>query len=131
MTNTNKSLAERNAAAFTAIEQELADAKETIKHLKDKAEFDMPVDMQGKHFNACTDSCDMIDGPCACGAWHNVKEWIGKLNRKLDTAKEENLSFGNVLAVIHRDGGHYISRHGHDKASKDAIKIILKLREDI
>lgn len=20
--------------------------------------------------NACTDACDMWEGPCACGAWH-------------------------------------------------------------
>ena len=23
-----------------------------------------------EQFNACTDPCDMWDGPCACGAWH-------------------------------------------------------------
>ena len=40
----------------------------------------------------------------------------------------ENQSFGNVLAVIHRDGGHYITQHGHKKASEDAIEIVTKLR---
>lgn len=23
-----------------------------------------------KQYNACTDPCDMWNGPCACGAWH-------------------------------------------------------------
>lgn len=40
---------------------ELADKDNTIKHLKGKAEFDMPVNMQGLYSNACTDSCDMIE----------------------------------------------------------------------
>lgn len=29
--------------------------------------------------NACTDRCDMAAGPCACGAWHNLDEWKGRL----------------------------------------------------
>lgn len=33
----------------------------------------------------------------------------------------------DVLCVIHRDGGHYISEHGIEKASEDAIK---KLYQD-
>ncbi len=40
----------------------------------------------------------------------------------------ENQFFGNVLAVIHRDGGHYITEHGAEKASRDAIKIIIDER---
>jgi len=52
------------------------------------------------------------------------------LQAELGTAKAENQSFGNVLAVIHRDGGHYITKHGHEKASEDAIKIVLDLRKE-
>ena len=52
------------------------------------------------------------------------------LEAQLATAKAQNQSFGNVLAIIHRDGGHYITKHGHEKASKDAIKIVLDLRKD-
>ncbi len=59
--------------------KELEYARIEITHFKAKAEFDMPAIMQGQYHNACTDACDMIDGPCACGAWHNVKEWIEKL----------------------------------------------------
>jgi len=29
------------------------------------------------HFNASYQKCDMIEGPCSCGAWHNKdEEWI-------------------------------------------------------
>ena len=31
---------------------------------------DMPVRWIGKIYNACTDPCDMLYGPCACGAFH-------------------------------------------------------------
>ena len=30
----------------------------------------------------------------------------------------------NLLAIIHRDGGHYVAEHGLEKATEDAIKII-------
>ncbi len=70
---------------------QLEEVKATVKHLRRKAEFNMPEEMRGKFHNACTDSCDMIDGPCACGATHNVKEWVIKLN-KLLAAKDANLA---------------------------------------
>ena len=27
-------------------------------------------------YNANSDSCDMLIGPCACGAYHNLKDWL-------------------------------------------------------
>ena len=39
------------------------------------------------HYNACTDPCDVIEGPCVCGAWHNLSEpWI-----QVALSKEEGL----------------------------------------
>ncbi|KKN70866.1 hypothetical protein LCGC14_0426490 [marine sediment metagenome] len=30
-----------------------------------------------KRCNVCSEPCDMIDGPCCCGAWHDLKEeWV-------------------------------------------------------
>ena len=26
--------------------------------------------------NSCTDRCDMLVGPCACGATHSAEEWV-------------------------------------------------------
>ena len=31
----------------------------------------------------------------------------------------------NLLAIIHRDGGHYVAEHGLEKATEDAIKKVL------
>jgi hypothetical protein len=33
----------------------------------------------------------------------------------------------NILAVTHRDGGHYTEEHGVEKSVKDAMKIISNL----
>jgi len=38
----------------------------------------MPKKYQNKFHNACTDACDMLIGPCACGAWHHTRDWEGK-----------------------------------------------------
>lgn len=46
-------------------------------------------------------------------------------------AKEQEQQAGNVLAVIHRDGGHYISKHGWEKACKDAQDMIPKERQEL
>lgn len=29
----------------------------------------------GPYYNGCNDACDMIQGPCACGATHSLTEW--------------------------------------------------------
>lgn len=36
----------------------------------------------------------------------------------------------DFLCIIHRDGGHYLDKHGMDKSIKDARKIILPLLQD-
>lgn len=37
----------------------------------------------------------------------------------------------SLLAVIHRDGGHYEIEHGLDKAIEEALNIIIEDREYI
>jgi hypothetical protein len=37
----------------------------------------------------------------------------------------------NLLAVIHRDGGHYIAEHGIDKATTDAMQLVFDERQDL
>jgi hypothetical protein len=27
------------------------------------------------YHNGCNEPCDMLQGPCACGAWHDLTEW--------------------------------------------------------
>ena len=36
----------------------------------------MPIEYIGKFYNGgCPDPCDMLSGPCACGASHKQEEW--------------------------------------------------------
>ena len=44
--------------------------------------------------------------------------------------ENDNKACANVLAVIHRDGGHYVRDHGFVRASKDAAKIVVTLRKE-
>lgn len=34
----------------------------------------------------------------------------------------------NLLAVVHRDGGHYVSKHGIARATDDAVRVVNDLR---
>jgi len=52
---------------------------------------------------------------------------INALKQKKDEkfwAKYYKQKLLNVLAVTHRDGGHYTEKHGIEKSTNDAIKII-------
>lgn len=49
-----------------------------------------------------------------------------------DNSRNDSYWLGELLAVIHGDGGHYQSEHGTEKATEDAIiKINLALMERI
>ncbi len=37
--------------------------------------------------------------------------------------REKENCLMNLLAVMHRDGGHYTIKHGFEKSTKDAIEI--------
>jgi hypothetical protein len=37
----------------------------------------------------------------------------------------------NLLAVIHKDGGHYLEAHGWEKACEDAILEVYSMRQEI
>ena len=45
--------------------------------IKDKSENDLYgyPDTWPEFHNANSDACDMLIGPCACGAWHKAKDW--------------------------------------------------------
>jgi len=63
----------------------------------------MPVRYIGQFYNACTDPCDMLEGPCACGAWHHQNEWpddiqlevFGDLSSKKSVIKRKRSSKSN------------------------------------
>ena len=59
---------------------------------------------------------DIPEGRCLCDVCHWRKQYM-----------DTNQHLGNLLAIIHRDGGHYIGKHGIDKAVKDAEAILSRL----
>lgn len=38
---------------------------------RDASRFEPWPEWAPRQHNACTDECDMFNGPCACGAWHS------------------------------------------------------------
>jgi hypothetical protein len=52
--------------------------------------------------------------------WWDATERAESAERQLAEASHE---LNNLLAVIHRDGGHYVSEHGKTKAVEDATKL--------
>ena len=40
-------------------------------------------------------------------------------------------NLGDLLAVIHRDGGHYQAEHGLERACADAEKVVIDLRMSV
>jgi hypothetical protein len=35
----------------------------------------IPQEWGARHYNGSNEPCDVLQGPCSCGAWHNVMEW--------------------------------------------------------
>jgi len=58
---------------------------------------------------------------------HEVKT-LNEAIAIIEARDKEIKAYRNVLAVIHRDGGRYIKEHGYEKASSDAMEIVLKGR---
>jgi hypothetical protein len=46
-----------------------------------------PREWTDYHYNACNEPCDMLVGPCACGAWHQETEaWVREILARHNTA---------------------------------------------
>lgn len=65
-----------------------------------------------------------VDNDETCDECHEPVEWHDLDKMTAFEEAEKNIQHAsNLLAVMHRDGGHYISEHGFEKACKDAEKI--------
>jgi hypothetical protein len=57
--------------------------------------------------------------------WDDIWDHARTLERELAALREgvpsEARLFGELMAVIHRDGGHYLGEHGPQKAYDDAV----------
>jgi len=53
--------------------------------------------------------------------WNDCHDAMEEMrNRLINDRNKFEQQLGNLLARIHRDGGHYIAKHGWDKAAEDA-----------
>ncbi len=94
------------------LQEELTDKDATINHLRKKAEFDMPVEMRGHFHNGqCPDPCDMVDGPCACGATHNAKEWLGKLIKRIEQLQSKLDSVNHDYTELLQERAEYVAEN--------------------
>jgi len=57
-----------------------------------------------------------------CKSCHSYAVNIAPKSGFCDVCYYKNHLF-NLLAVLHRDGGHYTETHGVDKSVKDAMKL--------
>ncbi len=53
--------------------------------------------------------------------------WAKDLREAADAIEHSNRHLGDLLAVIHRDGGNYQAEHGTAKAVEDAIEKVAHL----
>ena len=75
--------ARRLVCLYDRLNQKDRKIKELEAELKENNFIPMPKEWIGQIYNACTEPCDILYGPCACGAWHYFEEWI--LIRKILT----------------------------------------------
>ena len=72
----------------------------------------------------CAPSCDAEGHDAVCPRT-TTAQWLIDLRRRLADMEAQ---LGNLLAVIHRDGGHYAAKHGQARAAQDAEARILAER---
>ena len=76
----------------------------------------IPKEWIGCFYNACTEPCDMLQGPCACGASHYLEEWtirrkklsnngwidsFKQLQAENEKLKAENNKYKEVLEIAY------------------------------
>ena len=75
----------------------------------------------------CHGVCEAIE---ECGASEELTEASMKacaLLATIDYLVDSEEMLGNLLAVIHRDGGHYTAEHGMEKSYEDAEKKVANM----
>jgi hypothetical protein len=58
-----------------------------------------------------------------CGSCHSFAVNVDP-KRKLCDVCFYKVPLSNLLAAVHRDGGHYTNEHGIRESTKDAMKIV-------
>lgn len=77
--------------------------------------------------DACLgDPSSVLDGNCMCRGTGKMSEAAIYLREQLTKAQ---FDLGNLLAVIHRDGGHYAEKHGRAQTVAGAMNVVCSLRD--
>ena len=61
---------------------------------------------------------------------HVWQNYVVPLQKENEELKANYRIVRELLPVMHADGGHYVEKHGVEKATEDAIEIYYKLRSD-
>lgn len=77
--------------------------------------------------DACAgDPSSVLDGNCMCRGTGKMSEAGVYLRERLFKTQSE---LNNLLAVIHRDGGHYTEKHGQARSVEVAQECVVDLRD--
>jgi len=60
-----------------------------------------------------------------------IRDQLAARDAEIAALKQQVQAAGNLLAIIHRDGGHYEAKHGWEKACKDGEIIVGNLRVEL
>lgn len=58
------------------------------------------------YYNGCNTPCDTLEGPCACGAWHQIGEFKGDFeirNFPADASRELRVAICGAASVLHEE----------------------------
>jgi hypothetical protein len=55
--------------------------------------------------------------------WFLTRFTMEQIEKCLDLLEPRAMMLSDLLAIIHRDGGHYERKYGTEKAVKDAIRL--------
>lgn len=86
--------------------------------LRQLAAHEPEPECKASHIKCGFDCCDAADEIDRLRA--EVAEVAAKRDEWAGFSARLSIQLGNLLAVIHRDGGHYESEHGTEKACADA-----------
>ena len=86
-----------------------------------------------KHYNANTEACDLIDGPCACGSWHcETTPWVAEMIERfgwigtMSERAERHLTHMKAETIIDMDRKYRAGNleHGDDLLDMDALRLV-------
>lgn len=76
-------------AAIVALFKGVRPGKLVLKRDKPNGFVAWPAEWTDRRYNAVNEPCDMLVGPCACGAWHyEAEEWVQEALRNHNTTIE-------------------------------------------